>query len=140
MGSSITVEPDGQSGGLCDCCRTESRTIWGYAYLDGAAVASYHVRWTVGVPLTGHPALFDLSLGPWGEGSEPAQRVAVRAWHFDEDGTTGIMLGDATEAPSLRAGLVGRGARRDEVQGTPLAALAFAVIDAIFLHDGRYPA
>jgi hypothetical protein len=44
---------------------------------------------------------------------------------------------DAATRPVAKNTLVGRALRRDEVIGTPLAAEAFAIADAVLLQDGR---
>ena len=52
MSIPLHVEPIGESGGICDCCGKETRTIWGYLYSDKSIVSSYFVQWTRREPRT----------------------------------------------------------------------------------------
>ena len=133
----IDIEPDGESGGFCDCCGTESRTIWGYAYIGGNAVACYFLQWTVGASLEAHPANFDLIYGNWEDGASEADRCAVSMIHFEQDGRPGSMVIDASERPVARSPLVGHVLKREEVIDTELAGRAFDIFDAVITSDPR---
>jgi len=138
--SDLEVERAGESGGTCDCCGNESRTVWGNVHeRDGGTVASYFVQWTVGRPIAEHPANFDLILGSWGDGTSVDDRYAVSLLYAEDEDGPSVMVIDATDAPRDMSDLAGSALRRDEVIGTPLAAAAFAIVDAIFLQDGRLP-
>lgn len=76
----------------------------------------------------------DLIIGRWGEGAESADRSAVSLIFHP---APGVRVIDASERSIARHALVGRGLRRDEVIGTPLARDVFALIDAIWLQDDR---
>jgi hypothetical protein len=113
-----------------------SRTVWGYLHRADNPVAVYYVHWTLG--RVDHGANFDLVVGPWDEGTLPADRAVVAvAFRWMPNGPQ-FMVIDAEGRPAAKPGaLANRALRRDQVIGTPLAAEAFAMLDAIWLHDRR---
>jgi len=132
----IKIEPTGSNDtGVCDCCGRSSRRVWGHAYADDRAVASYSVHWTLGhVPEQG--ANIDLIIGEWG-GATAEHRCAVAlAYRLMEDGP-GMMVIDASTRPTARSSLTGRALNREEVIGTPLAQNVFAIADAVLAQDHR---
>ncbi|WP_131821890.1 hypothetical protein [Salipiger marinus] len=79
------VEPTEESGGVCDCCGNQTRTVWGYVREEGGGtVASYFVHWTVGKSIEDHPANFDLIYGAWGEGATKNDRRAISLGRVDK--------------------------------------------------------
>jgi len=134
----LTVEPTGESSGRCDCCGRQSRHVWGFVLSQEETVAAYFVHWTIG-HLADVGANIDFIIGRWGDDTLSKDRVAVSLVHREqEDGAPAIMVIDAAERPVAASDLVGRALARDEVIGTPLATTVFALIDAIYLHDGRF--
>ena len=134
----INIEPeDSHDSGPCECCGNMSRTVWGYLCDDGAAIAAYSVQWTLG-RIDDHGANFDLIIGEWGEQSSPDDRYLVAvAFRWTANGPQ-FMVIDAEQRPAAQAkGLAKSAKRRDEVVGTPLAPLVFAMLDAIWLSDSR---
>ena len=110
--------------------------MWGLARRGGDALGAYFVHWTPG-QVADHGAHFDLILGPWGEGAAKADRSAVSLEFRRTANGPAFMVIDATTRPIAQSELVGRPFRRDEVVGTEVARLAFELVDAIWLHDGR---
>ena len=95
------------------------------------------VNWTVD-HLAESGADFDLVLGAWGEDTTSADRVCVSLlYRKPEDHPWSVMVIDADHSKRIGGEIADSGLRRDEVIGTPLAPHVFAVIDAIFLQDGR---
>ncbi len=128
------LEPTGSSDfGPCECCGDRSRTVWGFVHRGNATEAAYFVHWALG-KVPEHGAHVDLILGRWGEGAERADRYAV-SLEFRQG--VGVMVIDASARDISKNELVGRGLRRDEVVGTPLATRAFEVIDVIWSADAR---
>ncbi len=119
--------------GPCDCCGTNSRTVWGYVYCDNAAEAVYYVHWSLG-KVAEHGAHFDLIIWKWTEGREDAERQAVSLVY--QPGL-GVVVIDAGTRKIAQEKLAGKALSRDEVIGTPLAQQAFNIFDAIWLQDGR---
>lgn len=139
--SSVTadyeVEPLGQSNGVCSCCGSETRLVWGFVHSPAGTVASYQVHWTAGAGLGCHPANYDFVIGPWGEGASPADRIAVSLMHFENEDGPGVMVIDAGGRPPAGSGLAASALDRESVVGTELAATAFAIFDTVFLQDTR---
>ncbi|TQV77902.1 hypothetical protein [Denitrobaculum tricleocarpae] len=136
--SELEVEPSAESGGHCDCCGKESRSINGYVHIrDAETVACYFMHWTVGASLATHPANFDLIYGPWGEGISKDHRCAISLIYFENDDGPTVRVIDANDRPVASYEFVGTALTREEVIGTPLAADVFAIFDAVFLQDER---
>ena len=137
MPEPLTVEPTGAKElGPCECCGNITRRVWGLANRGTAAEAAYFVEWTAGA-IARHGAHFDLIIGRWGEDATSAHRVAVSlAFRHTAEGPQ-FMVIDASERPTAGSNLVGRAMSRSDVLDTPLAAQAFAIVDAIWLHDNR---
>jgi hypothetical protein len=132
-----TVEPDALlTSGLCECCGRVSRTLTGYVHAGEATVAVYGIHWTVG-HFPDLSANMDMIIGPWGETTTAADRVAVSLEIAMVDGRESYRVIDAVGRPIAESGLAGTALRREDVVGTPLAAQAFAAIDAIHLQDER---
>ena len=132
------VEPTEESGGVCDCCGNQTRTVWGYVREEGGGtVASYFVHWTVGKSIEDHPANFDLIYGAWGEGATKNDRRAISLVHFESEGVPGVSVIDANNRPVASSELVGSAMRREELVGTPLALQVFSIFDAVISQDIR---
>lgn len=119
----------------CDCCGRATRALNGYASDETGALATYGVRWTDG-HVSENGANFDFIVGEWG-GAPASKRVAVSVQYRLLDSGPAFMIIDATDRPISRNPLVGESLTRNEVIGTPLAKLVFAVVDAIWLQDER---
>ena len=129
-----SIEPSGSHDfGHCDCCGENSRTVWGFVYRDNNAEAAYYVHWSLG-KVAERGAHFDLIIGQWGEGGEPANRRTV-SLEFRQG--LGFMVIDASARKIAGEKIAGKAINRDEVIGTPLAQQAFDIVDAIWLQDTR---
>jgi len=120
--------------GPCECCATFTRTVWGYVLEDGAARAAYFARWSEGHPE--HGATFLFSVGNWGEGASPSDRVAVALSCRIDGGRPGFMVVDASSAP-WRDEFLGEKLSREQVVGTSLADDVFAMVDQVLSEDNR---
>lgn len=132
------VEPTEESEDFCDCCGSQSRSVWGYVHeTDGATVASYFLHWTVGKSLEDHPANFDLIYGAWGDGATKNNRCAISLVHFETEGVPGISVINANDRPIASSELVGSAMSREDIIGTPLAKQVFAIFDSVIQQDNR---
>lgn len=132
------VEPTEESDGVCDCCGSQTRTVWGFVHEEGrGTVASYFVQWTVGKSIEDHPANFDLIYGGWGEGATKSDRCAISLVHFESEGVPGVSVINANDRPVATSDLVGSAMSREELVGTPLAQHIFSIFDAVILQDNR---
>jgi hypothetical protein len=133
----ITVEPDGSNdSGPCPCCGNMSRVVWGFIRDPDGPMAVYYVNWTPG--RVEHDANVELILGEWGDGTSSADRfvVAVVLRRLPSGPQFGVIDADSRRGAKLER-LADTLLRRDQVIGTPLAAKVFAILDAIWLQDGR---
>jgi hypothetical protein len=137
--SGLELEPNGESEqGSCAHCGNHSRSVNGFVHRveDGPTCAAYLVHWTLGV--SEHPANFDLILGPWGDGADPALRLAISLTYRNDAEQRGFTLIDAKGRVTDTPEMVGRALARDEVIGSPLlAAEVFRLADFILRHDSR---
>jgi hypothetical protein len=136
--SAFVVETLGESSGHCDCCGNESRSVWGLAYEGETARAAYWMHWTVGH--LGEPgANLDLVIGCWGDEATADDRVLVSLLHRQQpDGAPALMVIDAADRGAAKGQLARTALARADVVGTPLAAHVFAIVDAIYVQDGRF--
>jgi hypothetical protein len=131
----LTATPWKQSGGHCDCCGNESKTVWGDLSVEEGTLAVYYVQWTVGSP--DHQPNIDLVLGRWGDGASPEDRFLVSLLYDPKVEGGSFMVIDSEGRPADSRGLCGRALRKVEVIGTPLADEVFSMVDAIWRQDSR---
>lgn len=131
--SGWSVHAEGESTGRCDCCRSVSRLIWGKARGPQDGQADYLVHWTPGASKKLHPANFDLTVQT---SSTKVFCVSMILYERD-DGSSGVMVIDASRRPFATEPGPAQALSRDEVVGTPLGPQMFALFDAIWLGDPR---
>ena len=110
--------------------------VSGFIYRGEAAEAAYFVHWTSGQVLE-HGAHFDLIVGKWGALASRTDRSALSLEFRVTENGPAFMVINASDRPVATHELVGNALRRDDVIGTPVAQLAFAIVDAIWLQDTR---
>jgi hypothetical protein len=133
----IAIEPEGSKDtGICACCGTVSRVVWGYVRRDDDPVAAYFVHWTPG-HVSEHGANIDLIVGEWGHETTARQRVGVALLYRLLSTGPAMMVVDGEGRPSFDSPLVGRVLARADVIDSPLAKDVFAVADAILDQDDR---
>jgi len=133
----IEIEPSAESGGFCDCCGSESRTIWGYVHQAERTLACYYIQWTVGASLETHPANIDLIYGAWGDGTTERDRCLIAMINFENEDGSSIMVIDADTRLASMSDVAGSAMKRSDIVGTPFAPHVFRIIDAIFTQDPR---
>lgn len=133
--SALTVESSGEkTQAPCECCGKVTRTIWGYVHREsGATVASYFVSWLAGDPR--HDAYIDLIIGRWGDGTTAADRRAVSLAYCASEGS--CMVVDAAKRPVATSTLIGGTLTPEQVVDKPIAMIAYAIVDAIWLREPR---
>ena len=137
-GDELTVEKLDESSGLCECCGSTSRSVWGLVHRGNKAVAAYWMHWTVG-HLEENGANLDLVIGEWGDGASAEERAVVALEHRQEaDGSPALMVIDSAERPVARSNLAKTALSRADVIGSPLADQVFAITDAIYSQDERF--
>jgi len=122
--------------GPCECCGNVTRRVWGYVHRGATTEAAYFVEWISG-SVDRHGAHFDLIIGQWGDAAKPSDRVAVSLAFRRIPAGPEFMVIDAGDRDFASSELVGRCPSREEVLAGPLAAIAFAIVDAVWLQDER---
>ncbi len=131
----LEIEENSESGGFCDCCGNQSRTVWGYVYADGAAHAAYFVSWTCDKP--DHSPNFDIIIGTWGNDKSNDKKLSSWILNTSPD-SSGFVAIDSSDRRIADSDLVSETLSRDQVISDPnLKELATAIIDAIWIQDSR---
>ena len=134
--NAFKLEPQGESGGLCECCGKTSKTVWGLVEAEAAPTACYYVQWTID-GVAEHGANFDLVIGAWGEGTTAKDRVVVCLEYRLLDHGPAFKIVDASTRGRDFCTLADAVLGRSDVIGTPLAGQVFAISDLILARDGR---
>ena len=129
----LAIEQTGQSGGHCDCCGHESRTVWGNVASDEVMVACYFVHWTRGQPE--HYPNLDFLIGSWGDNAKNDQLLV--SWVYSASRNQ-FMLIDGPSRPAANSELCSRALTRDQVlSDSELLGVARAVLDAVWIGEKR---
>ncbi len=129
----LSVEPTGESHGLCECCGKASRTVWGYVHESERTIAAYFVHWTVGE--SEHLPNLDFLIGTWG--NDKVNDRVLSAWLFNPSQNS-FMITDAAQRPAASSTLCSHALSRDETLALPsVRAIAASCLDAVWLQDPR---
>jgi hypothetical protein len=133
MDKHLRVEPNGESGGHCDCCGNETRTIWGYVHSGERVIACYFLQWTRHTPE--HLPNLDFLIGTWGD--ETINDRKLVSWRYDPLSQS-FMAIDSSTRPAASSSLCAHALSRDEViSNSTLMADATRLIDAVWSGDPR---
>jgi hypothetical protein len=110
--------------------------VSGFVYREDDAAAAYFVQWTLD-GVDSHGANFDLIIGRWGEDTTRSERQAIALEFSRTPDGPAFMVVDASTRPVGQSDLVGHALSREKVVGTPLAQVAFEIVDAVWLYDSR---
>ena len=132
---SFAIEKTGASKGVCDCCGTTTKRVWGLVRQENASIAAYFASWTENKP--DHGATFDLVLGTWGESTTPKDRYAVALDFRIIEGAPQFMVVDPEQRATLYSELASTALRRAEVIGTVIAPQVFAIVDAVYIGESE---
>jgi len=131
----IAVDPDGESGGTCDYCGKETRTIWGYLRADQQTIAAYVVQWTRNHPE--HYPNIDLLIGTSGDDALEDKKLA--AWQFNP-AVNSFRLIDSASRPAAKSKLCNESLTREQVLAdSAFKELTTSFLDAVWLDDPRLP-
>lgn len=126
----MTPEPRDRIATSCDCCGGTTLRLTGDLRDAAGWLAFYSVRYT---PTHPDPmAEFTLGYGDW-----TAEAPRDRRWVFGATWSVShraFMLRDLSAAPTTVDAIH---LDRADILGTPFAADAFAMLDAVLLHDAR---
>jgi hypothetical protein len=127
----IEFEPPDES--VCECCGGTTTALTRFVYSDGNAHAVYYVRFSNAHPEAGASVL--VSLGEWGEGSSPKDRVAFPMRMWIKDGKYAFGLMDKDQSPWSDVTFLGKILDRNEALAHPLKAEAFHITDHMDQED-----
>lgn len=117
----------------CSCCGGLTVRLTRFVYRSGEAFAVYYVAYSNSHP--DNEVWVLVSLGEWGEDSEPAQRTAFFCRVRPTDDSYGVMLDDAADSPWADVELVGERLSRRRALVHPWKDTALEVLDEAFEQD-----
>jgi hypothetical protein len=132
MAITIDFEPPRESG-PCECCGDTTTSLTRFVYKDGHAHAIYYARFS-----TNHPERLvkaAVSIGEWGEGSNPAQRTAFALELRAGPDNYEVQVCDAASSPWSDATLLGPMLDREPALAHPLIDEVFHITDHAVLED-----
>lgn len=129
---SFEFEPPNESG-TCPCCGGRTTALTRYVFKDGDAYAIYYVRFSNNHPE--HSAVATISLGEWGEGSTPEQRVAFAFELRTTNKEYQVGIIDSAQSPWCEAKTIGRTLDRTEALKHPLLPEVFHITDHMVVED-----
>lgn len=133
----LTIEPDGEKfHGACPDCGEATRSVWGYVSKDDRARAVYYIRWTDFHLERG--AQLGISIGVWGDGSLPVERVLFGVECRIGASGPEFMLVDAETVPWSEHAFLGMGLTRAQALGDARKAEVFEILDLVVDADPRF--
>jgi hypothetical protein len=133
MRPTYDIELSDPSTFRCDCCGGLTVRLARFVNHDQSAFAVYFASYSTNHEDNELHML--VSLGKWGEGTTPADRVAFLCRVRPMDGSYGASLGDAARSAWSDAEIVGKKLSREEALAHPLKATAFEILDEAFVRD-----
>lgn len=117
----------------CPCCSGRTTRLTRFVYSDGNPHAVYYASYSDRHPEKWISVL--VSLGEWGEGSKPKDRVAVPLRIRSTAAEYQVSLVDATESPWHGTKFLGRILDRRQALKHPLKPEVFHITDHIVTDD-----
>ena len=128
----IELEPPKESE-PCDCCGGKTTALTRFVYRDNDAYAVYFARFS-----DNHPdrvVLATVSLGEWGDGTTPADRVAFALELRPGESTYDVAVIDSAQSPWKDARLIGRTLDRVEALAHSRISEVFHITDHMVVED-----
>jgi hypothetical protein len=125
-------EPPSNSG-PCECCGGQTTSLTRFVYKDGDAHAVYFARFS-----DNHAerlVLATVSLGSWGDGTTPDQRVAFALQIRAACSQYEVAVLDADGSPWRDVALIGRTLSRAEALAHPWLPEVFHITDHMVVDD-----
>jgi hypothetical protein len=108
----LTFDFEEPKSSTCSCCGGTTASLTRFVYEDGNAYAIYYARFGVGHEPRVLQAV--VSIGGWGEGTGPWDRVAFALKLWSDEGQYQVAVVDAAESPWSGVELLGRMLDRPE--------------------------
>ncbi|WP_227818339.1 hypothetical protein [Nitrogeniibacter aestuarii] len=128
---SFEFEPPTES--TCTCCGGHSTALTRFVYRDGDAYAIYYARFSANHPE--HTVIATVSVGDWGEGATPGNRVAFAFEIRSSESEYQVSLIDAEFSPWRDAKVIGRTLDRSEALVHPMVKEVFHIADHMVTDD-----
>lgn len=128
----IEFEPPSESR-PCECCGGRTTRLTRFVHRDGDAYAVYYAQFSDNHPTRG--VIATISIGEWGEGSTPHQRVAFALELRATDTEYQVGIVDAERSPWRDAAVIGRTLDRAEALLHPRLSEVFHITDHIVAED-----
>lgn len=128
----IEFEPSRESE-PCACCGESTTVLTRFVYKDGDAFAIYYARFARSHPE--RPVFATVSIGEWGEGSSPEQRVAIALELRSSSSRYQVAVIDAACSPWKDARFIGRTLDRAEALAHPMLSEVFHITDHMCSDD-----
>lgn len=117
----------------CICCGGRTTSLTRFVYRDGDAHAIYYARFSDNH--ADRVVLATVSIGEWGEGTKPDERVAFAMEIRSTEDSYQVGLIDAALSPWREAQIIGRTLDRDEALAHPLVKEVFHITDHMVSDD-----
>jgi hypothetical protein len=129
----LTFEFEEPNRSRCDCCGGVTVSLTRFVYEDGDAHAIYYARFGE----QHEPRVVEavVSVGEWGEGAGPWDRVAFALRLPAAESEYQVTVVDAAESPWQGVGLLGRMLDREEALAHERLAEIFHVTDHMVVDD-----
>lgn len=129
----LSIEFEAPNRSRCDCCGGVTVSLTRLVYEDGDAHSIYYARYGE----QHHPRVVDavMSVGAWGEGTGPWDRVAFPLRLRAAETQYQVTVVDAAESPWQGVELLGRLLDRAEALAHERLAEVFHITDHIVLDD-----
>ena len=128
---SFEFEPPNES--TCECCGGRSTSLTRFVYRDGDAHAIYYAQFSDKHPE--HTVIATISVGEWGEGATPENRVAFAFEIRPTESEYQVGLLDAQSSPWRNAKIIGRTLNRSEALLHPMLNEVFHIADHMVTDD-----
>ena len=129
----LTFKFESPDTSQCECCGGQTTVLTRFVYRDGDAHAVYYARYSDNYP--DRVVTVTISLGEWGKGANPDQRVAFALEIHSTENEYQIGLIDAERSPWREAKILGRTLDRSEALAHPLVNEVFHITDHIVAED-----
>jgi len=117
----------------CSCCGGKTTSLTRFVHKDGDAHAIYYARFSDNHP--NRSVLATVSLGEWGEGTTPEQRVAFALEIRSSDSRYQVAVLDSDQSPWRESKMLGRTLDREEALKHPMIAEVFHITDHMVVED-----
>ncbi len=129
----LTIEFEPPATRTCECCGTETTSLTRFVRQDGNAHAVYYARF--GEAHAGGVVQAIVSVGEWGEGAGPWDRIAFPLEIRTTSAEVQVGLVDADRSPWAHVELLGRILDRSEALGHERVAEVFHITDHMVRDD-----